>query len=394
MTFAAINGERLTRCTLHVPPRGAWHALCDFEAAPQLGARVSLQLGGLTLAGAPVAAYGGVHAEQRLAIVVGGAGAWGAEVRARAYHNDASVKALLVAEDVAREIGESIGTFAPASERIGIDYVRDAGRAASRVLEDVIGDVGWFVDFAGVTHVGQRPTAPALLERDYKILDFDARERVATLQLSDPSKLAIGTVLASPAIPEAVRVHEYMIQADSDGIRILAWTGGSDRTAGRLAELWRRLSRRHTDDSLFGLYRYRVVSAAVDGRVSLQSVRRGAGLPDIEPISQWPGIPGAHAELAPGAEVLVSFVEGSRNAPIITHYAGKGGSGFVPISLVLGGDTGAPAARQGDTVEVLLPPAVFTGTIGGAPASGVLAFPLNATLGSIQTGSSKVKIAP
>jgi hypothetical protein len=41
---------------------------------------------------------------------------------------------------------------------------------------------------------------------------------------------------------------------------------------------------------------------------------------------------------------------------------------------------------------VLLPPAVFTGVIGGSPASGVITFPAGYTLGSIETASGTVKI--
>jgi hypothetical protein len=144
---------------------------------------------------------------------------------------------------------------------------------------------------------------------------------------------------------------------------------------------------------VFGLYRYRVVRMASDGRVELQAVRRIVGLPDLLPISQWPGVAGTHAELAPGTVVLVEFVEGDRGMPVITHFVGKDGSDFTPVSLVLGGIDGPPAARSGDAVEVLLPPAVFSGTIGGAPASGVLTFPLMKTSGTITAGSAKVKIA-
>jgi hypothetical protein len=394
MTFASIGDQRLTSVKLHVPQRGCWVALCDFESAPAVSDRVALTLGEMRLHGTILGNFSGVFGERRRVFVVGGAGGWGDLVTAKAYHNDAGVKADLVAQDVAREVGETLGTFAPEVLRIGIDYARNAGiQSASRVLEDVIGNVLWWVDFEGVTHVGMRPTAPALLEADYRVLSYDPRERLAMLSVSDPSKLRIGSVLTSPALPGSQTVRSYTVQVDAEGVRILAWCGGDERSAGRLSELWRRLANRVVDDSLFGLYRYRVVAMAADGRVSLQSVRRASGLPDIEPISQWPGVPGAFSELTPGAEVLVAFVEGDRSSPVITHYAGKDGAGFVPVSLTLGGAVGSPAARQNDTVEVLLPPGIFTGTINGLPATGLVTFPLMNTLGTITTGSSKVKVA-
>jgi hypothetical protein len=92
--------------------------------------------------------------------------------------------------------------------------------------------------------------------------------------------------------------------------------------------------------------------------------------------------------------VLVTFIDGDRGQPIVTHFAGVDGAGFVPVAIVIGGDPGAPAARQGDAVEVLLPPAVFSGSIAGfGAASGVLTFPLNKATGIITAGSGKVKIA-
>ncbi len=395
MTFAALDGQRLTAVRLHVPAIGAWFAECDLESAPTVGPRSVLTIGELTLTGTVVAQQDGVFGERRLLRLVGGGGGWGSFVSARAYHNDAGVKARLVAEDVAREAGEVLGQFVPATERLGNDYVRGASQSASRVLEDVSGDdVAWWVDFAGLTHVGARPAAAAVLEADYQVTAYDPRARLATLVVRDPSVVQIGTALAGPSLPAAQTVREYGVQVDASGVRILAWCGGSEGSAGRLAGLWRALANQVNGDELFGLYRYRVVAMAADGRVSLQAVRRAAGLPDIEPISQWPGVAGTHAQLTPGAEVLVAFVEGDRAQPVVTHYAGRGGIGFVPVSLTLGGATGLPAAKQNDTVEVLLPPGVFSGTINGLPATGLITFPLMTTLGSITTGSSKVNIAP
>jgi hypothetical protein len=117
------------------------------------------------------------------------------------------------------------------------------------------------------------------------------------------------------------------------------------------------------------------------------------GLPDLLPLSVWPGIAGAHAELAPGAEVLVGFIEGDRTQPVVLAFAGREGPGFVPVRLTLGGVNGAPVARQGDVVEVQLPPAQFTGTINGAPAAGAVVFAGVKALGLITSGSSKVRAA-
>ena len=148
---------------------------------------------------------------------------------------------------------------------------------------------------------------------------------------------------------------------------------------------------RLTDQRLHGVYRYRVLRLSVD-RVELQAVRKGAGLPDLLPVSMWPGVAGAHATLALGAEVLVQFVEGDRTMPIVTGFAGRGGQGHVPTLLEIC-TPGLPAARQGDAVQVTLPPAAFSGTIGGSPATGTVTWAPPATAnGTITGGSAKVKI--
>jgi hypothetical protein len=392
MGFASINDQRLTAVQLRVPARGAWTAECDFESDPAVSGRVTLLLGSMVLSGTIVDAQAGVFGAQRKLRLVGGAAGWGKKLPVRGYHNDAGIKAKLVAEDLARETGELLGQFLPAAERLGVDYARDANSAAAGVLEDVIGGVPWWVDAGGLTQVGQRPTRQPLPESEYQIQAFDPRERVAMLTVTDPSMLSIGTVLSSPALPEPLQVHEYQVQADAQSVRIVAWCSPQGRTAGRLAGLWQAVTARAMGTPLLGLYLYRVVSMS-DGRVSVQAVHREAGLPNLGPISQWPGVAGIHAELTPGAEVLVGFIGGDRDRPVLTHYAGRGGEGFKPVSIVIGGTPAAPAARQGDAVEVLLPPGVFTGTVGGAPATGVISFPPMKALGIITAGSSKVSIA-
>lgn len=387
--YASINGHGLNRVRLTVANTGPWTAECDFEDAPEVSGRVTLSLGGLQLSGTVEPRSSGTFSGQRRLRLVAGAGGWGNEVAAKDYHNDARIRAVTIAQDAAREVGEELGTFVPAAERIGIDYVRQVG-PASRVLEDVIGAVAWWVDFNGVTHVGTRPEV-AVDEAAYQVLAYDPRERLVTLTADDPSVIGIGSVLTEHLdVPQAVRDLE--LEVTNEDLRIYAWCGGTEAGRGRLAGLIRSIVQRATDGRLWGPYRYRVVRMAVD-RVELQAVRRAVGLPDVLPVSMWPGIPGAYAQLTPGAEVLVEFVEGDRTMPIVTHFGGKGAPGFAPVSLTLGGESGSPAARQGDVVEVQLPPATFSGTVGGSPASGLLTFTPAKALGVITGGSSKVKVA-
>lgn len=386
--FAKLGGVALAACTLIEANVGPWWADCDFPTGdgPASGP-VTLELGTRVLKGVIDPSGSGLFAEKRRARVIAGAGGWQKSVAAKGYHNDTGVRARPVAEDAAREVGETIGTFAPALERVGADYARQAG-PASRALEGVLGGVAWWVDDAGVTHAGPRPSAPVTAE--YTIESYNPGLRVVTLSVDDPNAIRVGSVLSGKPLDGSLTVREVEVVVTPERFRVVAWCGGGERVAGHLPAVLRAIVGRATDGRLFGTYRYRVVKMA-GSRVELQAVRKGAGLPDLIPVAQWPGVPGVAAKLAPSAQVLVTFLEGDPTMPMITGYGGPGADGFVAPELVLGGEEGAPVARQGDAVEVLLPPAVFSGTISGAPASGVLTFPLMKATGTITGGSGKVK---
>lgn len=334
--LATVAGHPAIRVRLHVPPLGPWWADVELESAPDVSGRVTLALGALELSGTIDASHDGTHAEARSLRIVAGAGGWGTLLPAKAYHNDAQIRALTVAADAAREAGEELAIgFSPAAERIGIDYVRQAGPAA-RVLEDVIGGAAWWVDYDGVTQVGERSTSDASPD-DYEVLEHEPAEHIITLAVDDLTTIGIGSVL-SERLDAPQTVREIEIEYGAESFRVKAWTGGEDGGYGRLDRALRSVVARYTDGRLFGSWRYRVVQMSSD-RVDLQAVRRGAGLPDVLPVSMWPGIAGAHAALTPGAEVLVEFIEGDRTMPIITHFAGKDGVGWSPVTLTFDATT-------------------------------------------------------
>jgi hypothetical protein len=405
--FASVNGQRLTSVRVIVGNTGPWFADLEFEQAPDLAGLVTITLGALQLVGTVVPEQTGTFALQRKCRVVGGANGWGTMLGPKAYHNDAGIKAQLIAADAAREAGEMLGTFVPAAERVGRDFVRRAA-LASNVLEEVIGDgVAWWVDYGGITQVGPRP-ASAIPASSYEVLAHDPRTRLVTLAADEPGAVRIGSILSERLdAPQTVRDLELHLSGGE--FRVTAWCGGSGQEPGRLAGLLQQIARRATDADLFGKYRYRVVSMAVDGRVELQAVSKTAGLPDVKPISMWPGVAGAHAELTPGAEVLVEFVEGSRTMPIVTHFAGQDGAGFVPVSIAFCNSAQA-AARQGDLVQsggvgtivtlVPVPPAVPAlpngAVVAGVPhmisfsATPPVLTAADPLYGAISTGSPKV----
>lgn len=334
--YADVNGQAVTRMRLVVGATGPWFADCVLDNGSALSGQVTLRAGGLVLSGTVLPDQSGVYVSERTTRIVGGGGGWAKLLSAKAYHNDGGVTALNVAQDAARDAGEVLGAFAPEKARVGLDYVRQAG-PASRVIEDAIGSAAWWVDYAGLTQVGARPAStPA--ESAYDVTAYEPRSKMVTLAADDLTVIGVGGVLTKTLDgPQTVRDLEIVLTAGD--VVIKAWCG-PQLEQSRLLALFQALVRRAVDDKLYGVYQYRVIGMKAD-RVELQSARKGSGMPDLSPISMWPGVAGVHAELTPGAEVLVQFIEGDRTRPIVTHFAGKDGVGFEPVSLSLGGVTGA-----------------------------------------------------
>lgn len=337
--FATVGDQRARTMRLQVPNIGAWilDAELDDGTALPTATQVDAKLGALTLRGTVLDSFSGSFALARRIRMVGGAGGWDREIPAKPYHNDAAiggsvgVRALEVLKDAAREAGETlVGT--PPAERAGPDYVRRAGPAC-RVFDDVLRTpTPWWVEYDGVTHVGARPAKEVV--GSYDLLNYDPGDNVATLALDDPTVVGIGSVLRG-RLDAPATVRELELVLDSGKLRAYAWCGGAAATEGRLLRAIRAIVRGLTARYRFhGLYRYRVVNMSVD-RVELQAIRKLARLPDILPVTMFPGVSGAWAKLRPGATVLVTFIEGDPTLPIVTHFEPKGGDGFVPLELLV-----------------------------------------------------------
>lgn len=406
--YAMVGDARAVGVTLHVASTGPWFADVELEGAPDISGRVELRLGDTTLSGTVLPLESGVHMERRRMRIVAGAGAWGSLLAAKAYHNDAGIRALLVAQDAARESGETLGDdFAPALDRLGIDYVRRAGRAA-RALEDAAGGATWWVDYAGITRVGTRPSSAART-RAYIVTEYDPRARIVDLALDDDdvSLVGIGTIL-SEGLEAPQTVRELEIDVGPDRMRVRAWCGGQASARGMLLDAIRAIVAAETDRYIYGPRKYRVIrmagtpEATTGWRVHLQAVRRSSGLPDIEPISMWPGMAGLHARLTPGAEVLVEFIDGEPTQPIITHFVGNDGESWSPVELVLdasqikaGKDASDFAAKAQAVLDRLQ--AIVTGFnahthTGGTLGGGVTGAPQTSLSAPASVAASKVQV--
>ena len=355
-----LGGEPVSTVRLTLPERGVWWADVELELAPALSGRVELRIGDRSWSGTIDPQRSGTHMERARVRLVGGAGSWGTSLRAKHYHSDAGVRAQLVLEDAAREAGEAITI--PASigtASLGADYVRKAG-PASRALEDALRASGatWWVDADGVTQLASARVTSDADPAAYEVLDVNPRARVVTLACDDVTAVGVGSRLTT-RLDAPLTVRELDVCVEVAAVRLMARCSPASDS---VSSLLRTHIERVTGEKIWGLWRFRVTQRTGD-RVELQPVRAAAGLPDILPVSMWPGVAGSHAEVALGAEVLVEFIEGDRTMPIVRAFAGKDGVGHTPEThtlsvsseLRLGGPDAfkSPATAEAVLVELL-----------------------------------------
>jgi len=221
MSTATLAGNRCTSVTIRVPSVGAWVADCELDTAADITGEVVLDVAGLEFTGTADPFRTGSFGGMTRARVVAGAGAWGATLAARAYHNDLGVSLATVVGDLAREAGEDLlGILVGVPSRLDVDFVRQSG-PASRSLRQAIGTAAWWVDYDGQTHVA--PRVQSEITGTYQLLRFDPRTRQASIALDDPAAIVIGSVLRDTALPYAVEVEELEIVVSSGTLRVNVW---------------------------------------------------------------------------------------------------------------------------------------------------------------------------
>jgi hypothetical protein len=347
--FACVGSALIETLQITVPNVGPWTAEVEFIEAPALTGQITIQLGSESITGTIIPTEDGTFGLKRQCMVVAGGGAWGTVVPPKHYHNDAGVRAQLIAADAAREAGETLGDFVPAAERLAVDYVRPESPAAV-AFQVATGGNPWWVDYAGITQVGPRPSA-AVDAAAYEVLAFNPHTRRGTLAVDTLTAVTIGSIITARLdAPQTIR--ELVITVDGEGLRARFWSGAApDPRFSELAQVLADIIASQLAKRLYGRYQYRVVQQRADGRVDVQAVRKLAGLPDAQTIRMFPGAPGVYPELAPGGIVLLEFLEGDATQPVISGFIGRDGSGWIPELITIGGASGPRAARVGDEVK-------------------------------------------
>lgn len=341
----SVDGQRATRVRIVRPWTGVWFVEADLDgpAGPVVPAgAVEVNVDGRVLLGTVDPSGSAKFGQRSIVRVLGGGGGWAAAVEPKHFHNDAGVKLSAVVRATAAEVGEAATVAADAV--LGVDYVRSGLLPASQVL----GGVPWHVDDAGKTIVGPRVVVASPEEAAVRVLEWDPSSDRATLTAS-------AFVLPGWTIEDArfgartIRDVEEVF--DAHGLTISAWCSPVEPVGSMLASVLGGLVRDLSGVTYCRGYRYRVYGMSGQ-RVELQAIARVAGVPDVLPVSMRPGVPGMHAELALGSEVIVEFIGGDPSFPVVRAFVGKDGATWIPKALEFDATNGIRLSETGAGVTV------------------------------------------
>jgi len=348
VSLATLNDANVVRLRLPVPAWGRWWADVDLAEPVALKGAAALVVAGQAMTGTIIS--GGAANGRAAYRVVAGAGGWGKKLPAKPYQDDGGVRLRTVLSDAARELGETLADV-PA-DLLGPHYARPA--ATGQELLNLLAPQNWYTDFAGVTHIGRRPTTE--YTGNAPRVRVDPLMPVVDLAIDSLAGLVPGVTVdgSAPAgdvefnlTPERLTASVYASATGLPG-RFEAW-------ADLFAALDPRARYRTT-------YEYRVVTQ--DGaRLNLQPVRVSSGMSDLAdvPVRLAPGV---EADFMLGSLVLVAFADADPSRPQVISGDASGAPGWMPLQLRFGGPGALPIARQTDTAQC----GPFSGVITGGSA--------------------------
>lgn len=314
----ALDGFRVTNLRISMPWIGAWSAdaevdLGDRDTLP--AGKATLEVNGTMLACSVDAAQSGTFAGKGKVRVVAGAGGWEKVVPSSHYHNDAGVPTTSVFGTTAAVVGERV--VETEAGRFGIDFTRDQN-AASRIFAGLT----WFVDATGTTIVGPRAVAPAA--PDVRVLDWDAREKIATLGAD--GLVLPGTILTDSRFG-TTKVRDVEQTWGDAGARVTARCIDVDATpapaplAGNaIVATVGAIATEAVGAKWLGAARYRVDTQLGDGRFEIQPFDEARGLPYMRAISLAPAVPGMSVKVPVGTILHVVFADGDKSRPVIVRF--------------------------------------------------------------------------
>lgn len=213
--YLEVNGIRATYSRVFVPFTGRWIVRGDLDGTDALPAgqnACELTIGNTTFRGTYDAAHSGTHGLRRRFQITSGIG-WERIVKAKAYHNDATVGLATVLNAIGTEVGETLENIPD----VRVPAFTRGAMTASTYLHTLL--KGWHVDYAGITQCRQ-PQGGTL--GDYELLEYHPADKCAVLATLDPKAIPLGAVLTS-RLDSPLTVRSLEITVEDERARIKVW---------------------------------------------------------------------------------------------------------------------------------------------------------------------------
>lgn len=339
MSTATLNGATASRARVQVGAWGCWFADVDLTTPEALSGAATLVIADQTFQGTVLS--GGAFDGRAAYRIVGGKGQHGKPLPKKGYINDAGVSLATVLRDAATSAGETLGALP--TTKLGPHYARPEGTTLGDLLAEHF-HRNWYVDFAGVTQLGQRPattytgTAPRTRT--------DPAVGVVELAVDSLAGIVPGVQVdgALPATDVEIEVTPDRITARIyHGLRTTATSRLNEALAAIVRSLFPRLA-------YAGTWEFRVTSQSAE-RLNLQPARVASGMPDLRNVPVRPGVAGAKAKVALGELVLVAFADCDPSRPQVYAHDAADAPGWMPLEITIGGPLAFPIAYQGSPVQ-------------------------------------------
>lgn len=367
-----LGSQTVQRSTITVPEWGGWHTDVTLDGGAVPTGDVSLTSGSLVFQGR--VKRSGFDAPDKPRVVIYGGIGWGDLItQPISFQSDGGVRLSTVLATLSKGAGQVIEQ--PKDKTIGVYFEYVASRPGEPVRwADVLAELvrdgyapPWRVDPDGVTRFG--PRTPKDVTARATMLAVDSGVGFTTYGIDDPAEFLPGNTIGG------VPIGRIIIRETSGKFEVDVYTK-EPKAAPSIREQIRRIVAAEARDII---RTYTVASVKSDGRMDLVPPTDATHLPEMQNVEPWT-LGGTKYEAAPGEEVVVIKRDSRSTRPIV-------------LGVKLGTGPFKGAARQGDTVTTMLPPATFTGQINGLPAQGLVVWP-GQTLGNISIASAKTKVGP
>lgn len=317
MSECTLDDYVVNKATVTIPRSGVLYADVELPGDVRFEAfsKHILRVADLSIACAVVS--GGVEGGSAKYRLAGGAGKWGAVIRARSYSNDAGVKVSKIIADIAKDCGEQVDS-APQRGKVGNYYVRAEAPASCFLNWYFSGK--WHVGYDGITRLAPWPSSKV----ESRPLSYDPQHKTATYALENLAEIHPGCDV-SGLFEAADIVHKL------DGIELRTVFMGVSVT-----DMFAKLLYQHMPELRYrGVWSYRVVSKQ-GNRYNLQPELQSSGMPDLLRVPVRAGVAGYKGELRSGSMVLVTFINCNATRPVIVGFDDPDSAGFLPQNIDFG----------------------------------------------------------